>query len=304
MRIWRGWIVFAALVIGLAASRPVYAGSKTVELEINGLVALADLVVPDGGSIQQRVVLITHGTLAHKDMELVEALQTALAERGIASLAHSLTYGLNARKGMYDCAVPHIHTHKDAVNEIGAWVAWLKKQGAGPVILLGHSRGGNHAAWFGAEHPDGKVTQMVLMAPATAGPEGRTASRYRNRFKAEIGPIVKKAEELVASGRSSEMMRLPGFIYCPDTMARASSVVSYYGKDMRRDTPSLLPKVKVPVLVIAASRDTVVPDVVERVRPLADGKKIQLKVIDGAGHMFLDFYVEDAADLIAEFIAK
>lgn len=60
---------------------------------------------------------------------------------------------------------------------------------------------------------------------------------------------------------------------------------------------------KIPVLVIAGSADTVVPHVVERVQPLADGKKIQLKVIEDAGHLFNDFYIEDAADLVAEFLS-
>ena len=89
MSVWRCWIVAAALIVGLASSLPAHAGSKTIELEINGLVAQADLVVPDGGSIKERIILITHGTLAHKDMELVEALQTVLADRGLPSLAHT-----------------------------------------------------------------------------------------------------------------------------------------------------------------------------------------------------------------------
>src|SRR5690606_31014262 len=112
---------------------------KTVELDIAGKVALADLVQPEATEANG-VLLIVHGTLAHKDMELIEALQTALADRGFASLAPSLTLGLDRREGMYDCAQPHTHAHEDAVAEIGAWVKWLKDNGTQQVWLLGHSR--------------------------------------------------------------------------------------------------------------------------------------------------------------------
>jgi len=67
------------------------ADEHRVELEINGALAFGDLVEPDGGAGYKGVLLITHGTLAHKDMEIIEALQSALAERGVASLAHTLT---------------------------------------------------------------------------------------------------------------------------------------------------------------------------------------------------------------------
>lgn len=285
--------------VTLTSLQPAAAEGRGIELKINGTIALGELVEPDDGGFKQGVLVITHGTLAHKDMELVEALQSALAERGVASLAHTLSLGVTRRSGMYDCTTPHRHRHEDAVFEIGAWIAWLKTNGAGPVSLLGHSRGGNQAAWFAAEHADSGIERLVLLAPATRGPEGNAATSYQKRFKAGLGPILSKAKALIADGKGKTLMNLPGFLYCPNSKASAESVVSYYGPDPRRDTPSLLTKLAVPVLVIAGSADTVVPDVVERVRPFADGKKIQLQVIEGAGHLFLDFYIEDAADLIA-----
>lgn len=304
MSVLRCWAVAAALVIGLASNHPVHAGSKTVELKINSLVALADLVVPDNGSIENGIILITHGTLAHKDMELVDALQNALAENGVASLAHTLTLGLNRREGMYDCAQPHTHRHEDALDEIAAWLGWLKGQGAGPVTLLGHSRGGNQVAWFAVERGADTIAKVVLIAPASTSGAERAAMGYRKRFSADLAVILKDAKALVESGKPQAKMSLPGFLYCTDAKAEARSVISYYGGNPHGDTPTLLPKLKMPALVIAGSADTVVPDVAKRVKPLADGKKIKLEVIDGAGHMFLDFYVEDAAEFITEFVAK
>jgi len=48
----------------------------------------------------------------------------------------------------------------------------------------------------------------------------------------------------------------------------------------------------------------VVKGLIKAVRPLADGKKVTLKVIDEADHYFRDFVAEDAADAIDEFLQK
>ena len=63
---------------------------------------------------------------------------------------------------MYDCATPHRHRHTDAMAEIGAWLDWLKAQGAEQVALLGHSRGGNQTARFAAATADPVVTNVIV----------------------------------------------------------------------------------------------------------------------------------------------
>ena len=99
-------------------------------------------------------------------------------------------------------------------------------------------------------------------------------------------------------------MDLPGFIYCPEGKASAASIKSYYGGADDQMTIAQLEKVAAPVLVIAGSADNVVPDVPAKIGKIADDSKVTLKIIDDAGHMFLDFYAEDAADLIAEFLIQ
>lgn len=292
-------VTFIAMLLFSAGSQ---AETQTVSIKLKDSTALADLVIPEEGSIKKGVVLITHGTLAHKDMEIVEALQSALSERGISSLAHTLTLGQDKREGMYDCTRLHTHRHEDALDEIGAWIQWLKKQGAGPVSLVGHSRGGNQSAWYAVERGMDEIAKIVLIAPASRGAPDSAVRNYRKRYNADLTSILKQAKGYVKAGSPQKEMSLPGLLYCKDAKDRASSVVSYYGGDPRGDTPSLLPDLKMPALVIAGSADTVVPDVAKRVKPIVDGKKIRLEVIEGAGHMFLDFYIEDAADLIAAFI--
>ncbi len=286
----------------LAFASVASAKTTNIELNIGGKVALGDLVIPEGASLKGGVLLITHGTLAHKDMELIESLQAALAERGVTTLAHSLTFNQDRRTGMYDCKRPHKHAHEDAVDEIGAWVQWLKQQGAGKISQLGHSRGGNQVAWFAARK--GGVEKVVLLAPAL-GLLGRTAaSILKRRNGADILPHLKKAKALNSQGKGEELINVPGFIYCKNGKATARAIASYYGEDTRRNAIANLGKIKVSVLVIAGSKDSAVPDVPKRIKPIADGEKLRLKVIEDATHMFLDFFAEDVADLVAAFLKE
>ncbi|NNE24587.1 MAG: alpha/beta hydrolase [Rhizobiales bacterium] len=278
------------------------AESRQIEIEIGGKVALADLTVPDGKTLADGVLVLAHGTLAHKDMELIEALQGLMAERGVATLAPSLTFGLDRRTGMYDCAVPSVHRHEDAVTEIAAWVGWLRGQGAKTISMFGHSRGGNQAATYSAGNK--AIGKLVLLAPAMGRSANEHAAGFKRRFKTDLAPLMAKADELIKAGRGDELIDVPGFIYCPAGKASAASLKSYYGGAPEQLTLSQLGKVAAPVLVIAGSADQVVPDVPAKIGKIADDDKVTLKIIDDAGHMFLDFYAEDAADLIADFLTQ
>jgi len=289
------WAVLSGATYAFAEARP-------VELSIGGNIALGDLVVAEGASLADGVLLLTHGTLAHKDMELIESLQKALGERGITTLAHTLTLGQDRRKGMYDCAKPHTHAHEDAVAEINAWVEWLRKNGAGKVSIMGHSRGGNQAAWFASEKGD--IDRIVLLAPATGRTQQQLEQSYLRRFKSYLAPILEKAGRLVEQKKGDVLMDVPGFISCQTGKASARSILSYYGREPRRMTATLIPKINRPVFIIAGSKDTVVPDAVEKYTPLAKSANVTLKVIEDADHMFLDFFTEDAADLIEGFLRE
>jgi len=246
-------------------------------------------------------VLLTHGTLSHNGSELITALQDLLLENGVSSLAINLSLGLNDRHGPYDCAIPHTHKHEDAVEEIGAWLEWLKKQGTTQVVLLGHSRGGNQIAWFAAEQDDPVIKKVILVAPQTWSPEYEAQS-YESNYGKPLAPVLEKAESRAAAGKSTSAMEHTDFIYCKDTTASAEAVVSYYAPDPRKDTPYLLPMIKKPILVFAATEDEVVKGLDVKLAPMAEAGEIELEVMDGADHSFRDLYVEDLVDRAVEFI--
>ncbi len=268
-----------------------------VKLAHGGLTLNANLETAAAAWQKGSVVLMTHGTLAHGGMEIMQALQAALKDRGITSLSITLSLGLDDRRGMYECATPHRHRHTDAVDEIGAWLGWLRGQGVEKVVLLGHSRGGNQTARYAAANPDPSAAKVILLAPSTYVPD-QTAQEYEKRYGKPLAEVLDRARQLAAAGQGSAILEPVDFLYCPKTSATAASFLSYYAPDERMDTPRLLAEIKVPVLVIAGGDDEVVKGLPEKVQPLADGQRVQLKVIDGADHFFRDLYAEDVADAI------
>ena len=286
-----------ALAIGLLATALAAgtAAAEEITLTNQGLVLNANLETTGADWQQGPVVLMTHGTLAHGGMEIMQTLQSALQERGISSLSMTLSLGLDNRNGMYDCATPHTHRHTDAVDEIGAWLGWLQGQGVEEVALLGHSRGGNQSARFAAEHPDAPISAVILLAPQTWS-ETAAVQDYDKRFGKALEPQLERARLLDAEGRGAEMLVPVDFIYCAETSATAAAFLSYYSPDPRMDTPSLIPEIKAPLLVVAGSEDDVVAGLVEAVQPLADGERVNLSVLEGADHFFRDLYAEEIAD--------
>lgn len=279
------------------------AQAEAVQIKKDGLALNGNLAPAGGKTVKDGVVLITHGTLAHNGMEVIKAMQAGLAERGFNSLAITLGLGLDNRSGMYDCAVPHKHKHTDSLDEIGAWLGWLKAEGAAKVVLMGHSRGGAQTALFAAERSDPVVSKVVLLAPMTYDEKAEAAS-YQARYGKPLAEPLGKAGTLVKAGKGGEMMKDTGFIYCPGAGASAASFVSYYQPDPRLGVVAPLSKIKVPTLVIAAANDEVVKGLPEAVKPLADGKKVKLVTVSNADHFFLDLAADDAADAIKVFLAE
>ena len=268
-----------------------------------GITLNANLELASGKVIGKNIILMTHGTLAHGNMEIMSQLQGLFKENELDSLSINLGLGIDNRKGMYDCATTHTHKHTDAVDEIALWVDWLKKRGVKTITLLGHSRGGNQTAWYAAEKADPIINKVILIAPATWSKE-YAADGYKKRFNADLNTVLAKAELLLKQGKGQAIMKNVGHIYCPDTSVTAESFVSYNRPDNRLDTPSLLKKIKQPVLVIAGSKDKTVKNLDKLVAPMVKKGKIDLLVIDGAGHMFRDLYADDVVDYIVEYLAE
>ena len=284
----------AAFVALFMAAVP--AQAEEIKLTHNGHSVHAELVLAEGKTLKDRIVLLTHGTLAHNKMELIVAMQTLLEERGISSLAINLSYNVSERTGMYDCGVPITHKHTDALDEIGLWLNWLKDQGSTNVVLAGHSRGGNQTAWFAAERMDPVVSQVVLVAPATWYAD-KAAKGFKKTHGRDLDGAMAEAKKA-----GPKMLKGMGAIYCAGADITGDAFLNYYTVDDRFHTPNLLAKITKPVLIVVGTEDTVVAGLTESVAPMVDGKKLSFVAVDDAGHFFLDLYGEELADAMDEFM--
>ncbi len=289
-------IMFAALSIQLVHA-------QEVSFPYKGLTLNANLELAANSKIADGVILITHGGLGHYGMKVMVYLQKLLKDRGYNSLAINLSLAINNRHGTYDCAITHRHTNDDAVAEIGAWTDWLKQQGVTRITLLGHSRGGAQTALYASQTKNRLIKAVVLIAPATR--DNTDAATYQHNFNRPLASVLEGAQGLHKAGKDSAVLDKISLLTCGDTSATANSFLSYYApaaQILRVDTPALLSKIKQPVLVVVAGKDETVVDLDKKIAPLADGKHVQMKVIEGADHALRDLYADEAVDAIDVFL--
>lgn len=290
------------LVLGCIASATVSA--EEVSVPFQGLALNANLERADGKSLADNAILIVHGTQAHNKLELISYLQSLLKQKGFNSLAINLSLGINNRHGLYDCSQPSTHLHTDAVGEIGAWMKWLGEHGAKSVVLLGHSRGGNQVALYASLRDEPLLRAVVMLAPMASSP-GDDDRDYQRRFGRPLAPVLARAESLTRSGQGKVLLEHVPFLFiCNDTSVTADSFVSYYAPDARRNTPSLMARLRKPALLLIAGNDEVQPDLGKRFAAAIAAKQVQAKTIAGSDHFFRDLWADEAVDDIADFLKQ
>lgn len=291
------------VLLTLACLAAIPAAAEEVKTRHRGITLNGNLeLAPDKG-LEDGVMLIAHGLLAHNRMEIIAALQRGFKARGLSTLAINFSLGVDDRHGMFDCGKLHAHRPADALDEIDAWIGWLKTQGATEITLLGHSQGGAQVGLYAAERRDAAVGAIVLLAPATFDPE-RVAAAYEQRFGEKLAPVLARAEDLLRSGRGETAIDRIGFLYCENATATASSVVGWYAPSPLRNTPTLLPRIRQRTLVVAAGADAVVPDLTQQLGALRPQRNLTVDVIDGADHFFLDLYADEAVETIAGWLER
>lgn len=291
-------------VLAIAAAMAVPAHAEEVKADQQGLEVVGNLDIAPGKSLKNDgVVLLVHGTLAHHRMEIISALQELLRERGLNSLAITLSLGLNNRHGLYDCSLEQDHRNEDAAEEIRTWVEWLKLQGTTSITLAGHARGGNQVAIYAAKNPDKLVKKVVLIAPLAQTP-GNAGTEYEQRFRKSLQPVLSQAEKMVADKDSSQLLGDVPFLTCNHAKVTAGAFVNYYGANQNLYTPSLLPFIKMPVAVVVGDQDPLANELQPAIEGIPDARNIAFEIIPGADHFFRDIAAEELANRIRDFVQK
>ena len=282
-------LAFAVLTTGVAWL-PSEGAAEAVSMENEGLTLVGNLERaadwPQGPTL-----LITHGTLSHKDSEIIQTLQTLFLEAGTSSLAINLSLGIDRRQGSFDCSLEHTHRHGDATAELDAWLRWLERAGATHVVPLGHSRGANQTAWFTAHSNSPLIVAQVLVAPPAA-------SVTRNL------PQLTEARQLADRDEGKTTLRLERFLYCENATVTAATLLSYYDTPDSLDTRIALRQTTTPTLIFVGSDDDTTPGLEEAYADLAMSSPVEMVVIDGADHFFRDLFADELVEATLEFLER
>ena len=272
-------VVFLTLLTVVAAR------ADEVRLPYDGKTLNADWVIADEERPPDETLVILHGTLGHKDMEIIESLQSFLAEIGRDSLAINLSLDIDDRHGFFDCDLPHSHRANDAIDELGVWVNWLRTLGTKKISLLGHSRGANQAAKY-VLTGDTPISSLVLLAPP-----------------ARDSSLAASELQTLASMKEDDWLSDVNFLHCDAAKVQVASYLSYLGSNANTDTVALLPDIEIPTLVISGSDDQVSSGLGDRMAEAVSDSVSHIE-IDGAGHFFRDLYLYDVVDAIDSFLSR
>ncbi len=280
--------------------------AEEVTIQHNGLTLNADLNMAEGKTMKDGVILFAHASLQHNRMEIVRVFTEQLRDAGFSTLAFTFSAGLDNRRGPYDCATPHRHTIEGRVEEIGLRVDWLKQQGAGEIILAGHSGGANRTGQYIVGSDDPIFRKVLLFAPGTADDFARSPEGYRARYRTDLNVILKRSRSLIDAGKGDAFMDDTDIMFCPRTKVSAKSFLSFYGPTSQQShiIPWLMKNLPKPTLVVAASEDNIAPDLARMVEPYVDGKRLRLVVIEGCEHFFRDLCADDAVETAVEFLRE
>ncbi|WOJ92696.1 alpha/beta hydrolase [Congregibacter variabilis] len=249
---------------------------------------------------QGDVAVILHGTLSHRDTEIIQSLESLLGDEGVSTLAINLSLGVEDRKQALPCDGPHRHRESDASIELARWSAWLTTQGVREFTAIGHSRGANQIARYVLDTADPLAARLILIAPPQWSSQ-KTQDAYRDRHGKPLTTLLAQAQEQSANERGDAL--LPGnlgLLYCQNTRATAASFLSYYSDDPLRDTPTLIAGISRPVLVIAGSEDEVASGLPTAIAERAP--RALVEEIDGADHFFRDLYADELVEIAIDFM--
>ncbi len=294
-------LFFMLLTLLFLAQSAQKSKAEEVSFEYLGLELSANLEIAHGKALKSDgVVLLVHDTLAHDRVELMSSLQDSLRDLGVNSLAITLSLGMDKRHGMFDCKLEQDHRHEDAVDEINAWVQWLKEKGATSITVAGHGRGANQVALYAINRLDKTVKRVALMAPLMQTPE-KVEADYKARFRRSLREELAKAEELVANEEGNQLMDVPGFLNCQKAQVTAGAFANYYGANPKFLTTNLLQSISAPVLIAVGDQDQSLQEIEAARAEFGAVKTISLVTVPGADQDFRDLAADELAKKLKEF---
>lgn len=272
------------LALMLTACVSLGAQAQTVELSLPNKVVVKAEYRP--GDPAKPAVVLVHGFLQTHQFPTINRLTEAMSGEGYTVLAPTLSLGVTHRSQSLACEAIHTHTVAQGVEELNAWVKWLRARNVKKIVLAGHSLGNVYNLAYLASYPDDHVSKFIGISIV----EGRLKAGETAR-SGLVQTLRKQAR-----ARDKQVVT-EQFSYCQKFRATPDSLLSYmeWGPDRFLNA---IQKTRLPVTMIMGSRDDRLGDNwLERL------KKTRAKVIiiEGANH-FMDGQHE--FDLVDHFLSE
>ena len=193
--------------------------------------------------------MLLHGNCMNFYTGAPRFLPPRLVKLGLATLAfnrrgHDMIATLNSRAVLGGA----FQMTKEAIADNAYAADWLKARGFAAPVVIGHSNGGMLAVQHVADHPE--TPALVLLSAHLGGKSVvPLASKVGLLGGDRIDAVEAQARALVAQGRGSELMVLPGWWY----VITAQSYLDY-GSELP-DVLALSPRITCPVLYIRGDKE-------------------------------------------------
>lgn len=235
------------------------------------------------GKAQLPAVILLHGFLQTREFPTVTRLADSLNSAGYTTLTPTLSLGISRRAKSLPCEAAHRHTLDQDVAEIAAWVDWLAKQHAGPIIFIGHSYGSLQGLVYASSAPHPALQQLIALSLVDTEhhPPNTSVSALLGKAKARV---VKRDKRLVDFALG----------HCTKFTATPESYISYANWDRKR-VLDLARNSRVPVHVIIGSDDNRMGNGWTQALSAAG---VHVDKINGANHFFDAEYEFDLLDLV------
>jgi pimeloyl-ACP methyl ester carboxylesterase len=199
------------------------------------------------------------------------------------------------------------HVEYSAGNWVSLLAEFLRRQGIGRAVVLGHSLGGGVAQRLAIEEPE-LVERLVLVGSISAAEPPRLPPRGTGRlYRMGQAWVMPRRGAVRWFARQSAFD--PTFMtdeviegyWRPSRLPGSAAVVRKMGYDLRRDGRLELSRIAAPTLLIWGEADRVVDLKVGR-RLAAQIPQARLEIVERAGHLPLEEQPEVCNRLLLDFL--
>ena len=249
-------------------------------------------------SVNKNIIILSHGTRGHQNMEIIKSFSTTLNDNGFDVLTPNYSFGISNRDSIFlPCDIRHTHISEMSIKEIIHWFNYAIKNNYQRIIFAGHSRGGQdtlNAYKYIKEYLSNYqeyIDSLILLAPLTD-------SRQDN-FNKILNESNVNLTEL--SKLDKNQFIKSNFLMCENADVKISSLLSYYDILSEDESIQILLGLNKPVYIFTAMQDSFVPETYERLKEI-DKNNIKLFNIEDSDHFFRDLYLDEIIDYLIEFI--